>query len=446
MHSRFALHTPLQNCPCLAPPPPCHLQLRVREDQEGIVAGLSPADFDSLLDLRPFMQRAPYVVNEDASLSRGYRWAGGCVNGRMGGQAGGCWCCAGHHHMHAALPCLHPAAPPVVPAPPCLHPAPKPSCCCPPCPTLCSAGCSARWACATCLWGPLTPWCLEWSHAKTSSQVDTTVGGQGLVLGLLLLLCCCCATAVALPVLPACWCSSCLSALHPFGCPPNYFAAADNAKLALGRKANAGLVDSRDAPALRRRPLPFIPYSAYDPTAGAWGWVGHLSGWVVGGQPCGSIAAFCRARCCKRSTCGASPCAHAHPSAHPHTRLQAPSASRLATAALTWGSMAATAALWLPATRRRRRQRRAQRRLATSPPKPSRSGGGQERRRWHQWASSEALVEPLACLWQAWLPGRQGACPHLCRCGGLEVAAAQSVMPLLGPAMLLRCFECTLQD
>ncbi|KAL4420464.1 hypothetical protein ABPG75_010120 [Micractinium tetrahymenae] len=40
----------------------------------------------------------------------------------------------------------------------------------------------------------------------------------------------------------------------------------DNAKLALGRRANLGLADSQDAQVLRRR-LPFIPYSAYDPTA-----------------------------------------------------------------------------------------------------------------------------------------------------------------------------------
>ncbi len=51
----------------------CPLQIRVREDQEAIIAGLTPSDFDALLDLRPFMQRSPYVVNEDASLSRGYR-------------------------------------------------------------------------------------------------------------------------------------------------------------------------------------------------------------------------------------------------------------------------------------------------------------------------------------------------------------------------------------
>lgn len=49
------------------------LQIRVREDQEAILAGLGASDLDALLDLRPFMQRSPYVVNEDASLNRGYR-------------------------------------------------------------------------------------------------------------------------------------------------------------------------------------------------------------------------------------------------------------------------------------------------------------------------------------------------------------------------------------
>jgi chloride channel 7 len=45
----------------------------VREELEAIVSALAPSDFDALLDLRPFMQRAPFVVNEDSSLGRGYR-------------------------------------------------------------------------------------------------------------------------------------------------------------------------------------------------------------------------------------------------------------------------------------------------------------------------------------------------------------------------------------
>jgi chloride channel 7 len=44
-------------------------------------------------------------------------------------------------------------------------------------------------------------------------------------------------------------------------------ACADNARLALGRKANLGLVDSSEARLLRRT-LPFVPFAAYDPTAG----------------------------------------------------------------------------------------------------------------------------------------------------------------------------------
>lgn len=43
--------------------------------------------------------------------------------------------------------------------------------------------------------------------------------------------------------------------------------SADNAKLALGRKANLGLVDSVE-PSLLRSRLPYLPYAAYDPTAG----------------------------------------------------------------------------------------------------------------------------------------------------------------------------------
>jgi hypothetical protein len=69
------------------------LQIRVREDQEAVISSLAPSDFDCLLDLRPFMQRAPFVVNEEASLGRGYR----CVAAKLlravlsgeGGRAGG---------------------------------------------------------------------------------------------------------------------------------------------------------------------------------------------------------------------------------------------------------------------------------------------------------------------------------------------------------------------
>lgn len=121
------------------------LKIRVREDQEAILAGLSPSEFDALLDLRPFMQRSPYIVNEDASLSRGYRL----------------FRTMGLRHMFVSPP--HPLV----------------------------------------------------SGMVTRKDIIT-----------------------------------------------------DNAKLALGRKANMGLADSQDAQVLRRR-LPFIPYSAYDPTAGS---------------------------------------------------------------------------------------------------------------------------------------------------------------------------------
>ena len=58
-----------------------HAQIRVREDQERVIAGLAPEHLGWLLDLRPFMQRTPFVVNEDASLQRGYRWVGGWARG-----------------------------------------------------------------------------------------------------------------------------------------------------------------------------------------------------------------------------------------------------------------------------------------------------------------------------------------------------------------------------
>ena len=35
--------------------------------------GLGPAQLEQMLDLRPFMQRNPFVVAADASLSRAYR-------------------------------------------------------------------------------------------------------------------------------------------------------------------------------------------------------------------------------------------------------------------------------------------------------------------------------------------------------------------------------------
>ncbi|KAI7845409.1 hypothetical protein COHA_001114 [Chlorella ohadii] len=121
------------------------LKIRVREDQEAIIASLSPEDYEALLDLRPFMQRSPFVVNEDASLSRGYRL----------------FRTMGLRHMFVSPP--HPLV----------------------------------------------------SGLVTRKDIIT-----------------------------------------------------DNAKLALGRKANLGLVDSVE-PSLLRSRLPYLPYAAYDPTAGS---------------------------------------------------------------------------------------------------------------------------------------------------------------------------------
>ena len=49
------------------------LKIRCKSDQEQIIRGLSGHDLDMLVDLRPFMQRNPFIVHADASLSRAYR-------------------------------------------------------------------------------------------------------------------------------------------------------------------------------------------------------------------------------------------------------------------------------------------------------------------------------------------------------------------------------------
>ena len=49
------------------------LKVRCKSDQEQIIRGLSGRDLDMLVDLRPFMQRNPFIVHADASLSRAYR-------------------------------------------------------------------------------------------------------------------------------------------------------------------------------------------------------------------------------------------------------------------------------------------------------------------------------------------------------------------------------------
>jgi len=49
------------------------LKVRPKEDYERIVRGLSETELESMMDLRPFMQRNPFVVQADANLSRTYR-------------------------------------------------------------------------------------------------------------------------------------------------------------------------------------------------------------------------------------------------------------------------------------------------------------------------------------------------------------------------------------
>ena len=49
------------------------LKVRPKEDYERIVCGLSNAELESMIDLRPFMQRNPFVIQADANLSRTYR-------------------------------------------------------------------------------------------------------------------------------------------------------------------------------------------------------------------------------------------------------------------------------------------------------------------------------------------------------------------------------------
>lgn len=49
------------------------IKVRTKDDQERIIRSLTPAEQDMMLDLRPFMQRSPFVVHADANLSRAYR-------------------------------------------------------------------------------------------------------------------------------------------------------------------------------------------------------------------------------------------------------------------------------------------------------------------------------------------------------------------------------------
>ncbi|CAD7703645.1 unnamed protein product [Ostreobium quekettii] len=52
---------------------PYPMRINPRSEQEAILAALSEVDLETDIDLRPFMQRQPFLVNEDASLSRAYR-------------------------------------------------------------------------------------------------------------------------------------------------------------------------------------------------------------------------------------------------------------------------------------------------------------------------------------------------------------------------------------
>eukprot|EP00891_Asterochloris_glomerata_P005649 jgi/Astpho2/5649/gw1.00079.232.1_t len=49
------------------------IKTRPKEEQDAVLRTLSPSDMDLQVDLRPFMQRNPFVVHSDANLSRTYR-------------------------------------------------------------------------------------------------------------------------------------------------------------------------------------------------------------------------------------------------------------------------------------------------------------------------------------------------------------------------------------
>lgn len=50
------------------------LKIRAKEDQDAILQSLSADDLEDVhLDLRPFMQRHPFCIQENASLPRAYR-------------------------------------------------------------------------------------------------------------------------------------------------------------------------------------------------------------------------------------------------------------------------------------------------------------------------------------------------------------------------------------
>lgn len=64
MQDRIQLLEQLENRP---------IKLRAKIEQDKIIRDLSSIEKEMFLDLRPFMQRSPYLVQSDASLTRAYR-------------------------------------------------------------------------------------------------------------------------------------------------------------------------------------------------------------------------------------------------------------------------------------------------------------------------------------------------------------------------------------
>lgn len=48
--------------------------LKIRSDEEdSILSSLDEAELEMVMDLRPFMQRTPFIIHGNASLARAYR-------------------------------------------------------------------------------------------------------------------------------------------------------------------------------------------------------------------------------------------------------------------------------------------------------------------------------------------------------------------------------------
>ena len=62
--ARFALLQKLEQFP---------LKIRVAEEEELILSSLEEAELEMVMDLRPFMQRTPFIIHSNASLARAYR-------------------------------------------------------------------------------------------------------------------------------------------------------------------------------------------------------------------------------------------------------------------------------------------------------------------------------------------------------------------------------------